>query len=256
MNGRFKYRESCPTPVSPYRIEKGRTTEDIKKEVFGMEKAVMNTVIISRVPRTIPINVGTVPVQILQPPHVFPYLLSNPSLSVGVTNTVKLVDDQLKNAAGNTQANPLGVAGYTNLHLFLNVTGITGGSSWDFTQQALVPTILPNTWVDVQNVFAGINAAGVYYASVGSLGVVTDAAFSWNPTIAGTITFSLIAVTKEGSLQTSGGLSKTIFLGGRDVTVENGLPLFEGDNKIFYLGPEVELFAVSSVATILKVFIL
>jgi hypothetical protein len=149
--------------------------------------------------------------------------------------------------AGNTDLTPISVAGYTNCHFFLSVTAITG--IWRFTQRALVPIAPLTSFMDVQDIFVDISSPGNYYAPVGNMGIVTDMSVAWDPTSAGSITFSLVAVLKEGSLQTSGSLSKTIYIGGPDITLGSGMPIYEGESKILSLNTDMSLYAISAVTT-------
>lgn len=234
--------------------DSNKSQDPLKKAMIDPDRINMNSLIISRQMSTSLLTVGSTPLLVAQPPHVWPYYISNPSLSVGVTNTNVMVDGLNKVAAGNLDLSPVSVAGYTNCHFFLHVTAVNG--TWDFFQRTLVPFTASTTYMDVQKIFAGINAIGDYYAPVGNMGIVTDMSVRWIPTAAGNITFSLVAVLKEGSLQTSGSLSKTIYLGGSDVSISNGMPLYEGESKTIFLGPEITLYAIASAASTLKLITL
>ncbi|MCL6542098.1 MAG: hypothetical protein K6T87_16195 [Roseiflexus sp.] len=196
------------------------------------------------------IGIGPSPTLIVQSGPALPYMILNPSQTVGLTTTGKLFSGTV-NSAGNTQNTPLGVANYLNLHLFLNVTSVTG--VWDFIAQALNPQTL--TWADTQLVFSGISANGDYYATVGQLGVVTDFAVRWNPTSAGSITFSLSYALKEGTVGSSTGLSKTIFIGSNNgVSTESGYPILEGHKEVFIVGEGAEVWGISYVPLQISVF--
>lgn len=231
---------------------------DIAKKPVGVEEPelamtslTMPVLHITRLPKTIILNVQTTPTLILQPPHEWPYILVNPSLLVGGTASALLYSGTVS-TSGNTQVAPLGVANYLQCHFYLIVTAVTG--VWDIISQTRDP--VTGNWVDSQMIFSGINAVGSYYASVGSLGIVTDLAVRWNPTTAGSMTFSITATLKEGTVGSGTGIARTIFLGGPDVTVDTGLPLFESEKIHLRLGPDIKLYAIAGVVTPIKVFII
>lgn len=243
MKQNISRREFCPEPVYPSLLK--------KVEMPYPKNMVMDTLIISRQPATSIIAVGTTPVVILQPPHPAPYLISNPSLAVGLTASTVLKSGTVI-AAGNSQATPLGVANYMKMHLHLDITAITG--TWDIDAYTRDPN--SGNWTISQNLWSDLTATGNSYAFIGEMGLVTDFAIGWNPTAAGSMTFSVTGTLKEGTAGASTGLARTIFIGGRDVTPGSGYPLFEGKDKIIYPGPDVEIYAVAYVDTLIKVFTL
>ncbi len=198
--------------------------------------------------RTVTIN--TTPVLIQRSTFAHPYMILNPSRSVGLTNSF-LISSGTKVAAGNTQAAPSGVANFMGLHFFLDVTAVSG--TWDFFHQARDPG--SGNFADIQTIFAGLTATGTYYAFVGALGVPVDIAVRWNPTIAGSITFTLTGVLKEGTIGSAGGLSQTVYLGAdQNVAVGFGFPILEGQKYTFVLGENIELWGVAEVSVTVNVF--
>ena len=245
---KFGYREFCPEPIYPY-TEKAEILR--KVEIPYPKNMVMDTLIISRQPATRIITVSTTPVPILQPPHPTPYLVSNPSLAVGLTASTVFIDGTV-NSAGNTQATPLGVANYMKMHFHFNITAITG--TWDIGAYTRDPH--SGNWAISQNLWSGLTTIGTGYDFIGEMGLVTDFAIGWNPTAAGSMTFSVTGTLKEGTAGAGTGLARTIFIGGRNVTPGSGYPLFEGKDKIIYPGANVEIYAVAYVDTLIKVFTL
>jgi len=233
-------------PVSPsFPTEAEKAVKALKGAYF------MGVLQISRPPKCIPLTVLTTPTLIAEPPHEWPYLVLNPSLAVGLTTSYVLFSGNVV-GAGNTQLSPLGVANYMQCHFHLNVTVVAG--IWDIYAQ----TRDPNTgnWADSQVIFGGIAAPGTFYATVGNLGVAVDFAIRWVPVAPGNMTFSITATLKEGVGGGPAGLSRAIFLGGRDVTVATGLPIFEGESMVVLPGPDIVLYAIANANIPIKVFTL
>ena len=197
------------------------------------------------------ITIDTTPVLILQPPHPTPYIISNPSLLIGLTDSSTVYSGTTA-GAGNTQATPIGVANYMTAHFHLDVTAVTG--TWDIYAQTKDP--ISGNWADSQVLFGAISATGTTYGNIGSFGLVSDFAIRWIPTAAGSLTFSLGLTVKDGIAGGSAGSSRTIFLGGQNVTIDNGFPLFEGDRLNLDLNENVYIYAVSAISLPIKVFTL
>lgn len=256
IKNRLYYREVVPEPAisierlphDPRELAK-QITEERVRPLTPQGINVMDGITITRPFRTTTLTITTSPQKILIPPHPNAYLVSNPALTVGLTSTVTVYSGTV-NAAGNTQASPVGVANYIRSHFHINVTAVTG--EWEIIGQTRDP--ISGNWADITNLYSGINATGTYYSSLGELGIVSDFAVRWNPVAAGSITFSLAMTLKVGAPGSGGGLARTIYLGGSDITTTNGYPLFEGRDRVFVLGEEVELWALSEVSTTLKVF--
>lgn len=195
------------------------------------------------------VTIGTTPTRIIQSQFLRGYIVMNPSLIVGGTAVGTLLASTTTSVAGNTQSDPLGVANYRDLHLFLDVTSATG--TLDIYAQALDPVTL--NWADTQLLYSGIAATGTYYANPGSLGLATDLALRWEIT-GGPFTFSIGYALKEGLPGTGAGVGKTLYLGNSGVTIESGFPLLEGQSRPFYLKENTELWAVANTSLDLRVF--
>lgn len=259
-----KYKDACPSPVIPFTSRDFLESEQMQvipeaeqirrkyEEAGGMvDKIMMDSVIMSRPPATQIIQVETIPTRIIAPPHAVPYLISNPSLVAGLSKTY-LIHSGTEVISGNTQAMSVGVANYMRAHMHLNITAVTG--IWDIVSQSRDP--ITGVWANVDTIFSNINATGAYYNNIGEMGLSTDFAVAWTPIAAGSITFSLSMTLKAGTSGSGTGLSRTIFIGNNNVTPDTGLPLFEGSDRIISLGPEVELWAIAYIPTIIKIFTL
>ncbi len=196
------------------------------------------------------VNILTTPVLIEASEQARTFILLNPSSSIGLVS-FGTISSGTTIIAGNTQATPIGVANYLNMHFFLNVTAIT--ATVTFIQQAYDP--VSATWADVQNIFTGIIATGTYYAAVATLGSVSDMAVRWTIDAPGSITYTLGYVLKEGIGGTSGGLTQTVYLGSNGgVTTVSGFPLLEGQRLPVVLGEGVELWGVAGITVGIRIF--
>lgn len=246
------FQDEGPVTGVPGSVSKGipkLLEKKLESEKKAIERYVTNLYYFSRPPKSQAVTVGTTPTQLITPPHEWPYIVANPSLSTGLTST-QTVKSGTETAAGNTQATAIGVANYLDAHLFLNVTAVTG--TWDFVTQVMIPGT--STWIDSQLAFQAVAGTGAYYSNIGGNGLVTDFAARWNPTSAGSITFSLYLTLKNGTQGGAAGTSRTIFLGGPDVTVDSGIPLFESEKIPLNLGPNVTLYAIANASIAVKVF--
>lgn len=244
------------------RIEKD-VSESGTSSTVTSHNLVMNTLKFTRPPKTLTINVGTTPTLILRPPHVLPYIFANPSLSVGVTASTILIGSagpiyQTVSASGNTQASSLGVSSYAETHVHLRINAINAGSpSLNIYTQSKDPG--SEEWFDIQQLFSGIGAIGNHYASLGNNGIVTDFAVRWDGTLDGSNNLdAILTVTlKGGTEKAAGGLARTVYIGGPDVSSSNGYPIFEGQTtQPIELAPDMALYAISSIATTIKMFII
>ena len=191
---------------------------------------------------------------ILVPPHQYAYLISNPSSAIGISSAITVINALVApglNAAGNTELTPTGVANYLNAHFFLNVTVAAG--TWDFYLQAFDP--VSTTWVDVQVLFGAITAPGTYYAYTGALGVGTDIAIRYDPTVAGAIQCTLSTVLKQGAGGAS-GMAGTVYIGNQNVNTTTGMPINEGEKQIVLPAEDVTVYAIAGIATTIRVFTL
>lgn len=226
------------------------------KEMAGYS---MNLTQFTRPPKTTLISVGTTPTLILKPPHEWPYILANPSLSIGVTSSTILIGStgptyQTIDAAGNTQASSLGVSSYSEVHAHFRADAILGAPSLNVYTQSKDPGT--GLWFDVQTILSGISAVGNYYIPLGNMGIVTDFAIRWDGTLSvlNSIDAMLTITLKGGTEKAAGGLARTVYIGGPDVSAVNGYPIFEGQQVPMNLSPDMPLYAIAGIATTLKLF--
>ncbi len=188
------------------------------------------------------VAISATPALIIPAGQSWPYLILNPSRSVGLTNFGDVQNTLNTAAAGNTQATPIGVANFLSLRFMLEVTANVG--TWDFIAQTRNP--MSGTWVDSQTIFPGVVAAAAnLYADVGGFGNDVDLAVRWNPTAPGAITFRLSYVLKEGTVGSGAGAAQTLFIGPNDgVSPVSGFPILEGLKEAFIVGEAVEVWGI------------
>ena len=198
-------------------------------------------------------NITNVPSLILTSQYSWPYMILNPSRSVGLTSSGTIITSTTTALAGNTQLTPLGVANYMYMQLFFEITAVTG--TWDFIAQVLNPAT--NTWFDSQYLITGAVAPINQYVNIGMLGLATDFAVRWVPTAPGSITFSIGYTLKEGTVGSATGLAQTIYIGSNPgISVVSAFPILEGDKEIFVVGEGVELWGVSESDVTARIFML
>ena len=179
-------------------------------------------------------------------------LLVNPQTSAGLTSSGTLLASGT-HASSNTQATPLGVGNYMTLRLFLDIT-ITGGATNTITVNARTRDPLSLSWATSQaDVFSLPSAVGTYYANLGSLGIDLSFAVSW--TIgAGTPTWSLAYLLKDGLPGSGAGAAQTLYLSGSDaVNSVSGFALLEGSERSFFVPRDTEIWVVSTGSVTLKI---
>lgn len=205
------------------------------------------------------ITVGTTPVQVVDGRQARGYIFLNTSTgSGGAGNDSGAILNSAVYAAndsGNTQANALGVASFTTLSLFLNVSANAAGTTIEIDAQTQDPVSL--NWATSQlDVFGSPTATGTFYASLGQLGIDNSFAITYTVGAAGGATWSLGYVIKGGGFGSS-GIANSIYLGASPNVVSTaGYPLLEGERLVQYLEAQVEVWAVSliSAGVILSVF--
>ncbi len=134
------------------------------------------------------------------------------------------------------------------IKLFLDISANAGADTIQIG--ALTQDPLSNNWAISQlDIFISPATVGTYYQSLGSLGVDENFAINWAVTnVAGPgPTFSLSYIIKDASAAFS--LSNTIYIGSAGVTSTSGYPLLEGKELPLFLHSNVELWAVSNVAS-------
>ncbi len=205
---------------------------------------------LSRAFRGRTVLIRTEPTLIIQVSRSWPYLFLNPARSIGLTFSQLLYSGTIS-ADGET--NSFGVANYMQLHFYLDVTAVSGGATVDFYHQVRDP--ISGNWVDAQVVFASISAIGTYYASVGTFGVSVDSRIRYDLLGAGTMTCSISYTLKEGTIGGSNGLAQTIYIGpDRDVNIESGFPILEGQQQTFIIGDNTDVWGIAEVETPLRIF--
>jgi len=168
----------------------------------------------------------------------------NPSPAVGLTTSFPyIVPGTVFSLTGDTKANPIGVANYDSLHLFINVTGATG--TFNFT--AMAKDELTGAWVDVQDIVpAGISSTGVFYGFFSGLGVVSNFALKWTDNGGGgSLTASIGYTLKNGLGGTSAGGATTVFIGSDGVSSFSGYPILEGQYRDFNMRENVSLYGIT-----------
>jgi hypothetical protein len=181
-------------------------------------------------------------------------LLVNPSTSAGLTTSGTLLASGT-HASSNTQASPLSVGNFMTLRLFLDIT-ITGGATNTITINAQTRDPLSLSWATAQSdVFSAASsyAVGTYYANLGQVGIDLTFAVSW--TIgAGTPTWSLSYLLKDGLPGSGAGAAQTIYLSGSDaVNSTSGFAILEGSERSFFVPRDTEIWVVSTGSVTLKI---
>lgn len=190
-------------------------------------------------------------------------MITNPARGPGggATRTGLVTQQVGVMASGNSEAAPIGVANYLNMHLMLNVTAIAAGTSWTIINVVQDPITL--NWVDSQVFIAGITPALVatwtnasFYGLIAMFGVGTQFAVRWTLDAgAGAISFTLSYVLKDGQLGSDAGVSQVVFIGASNgVSPVSGYPIFEGVEKIFQVGEGTDIWGIAAIPTLINVF--
>jgi hypothetical protein len=209
------------------------------------------------------VNVGITPTLIHRALYPQNIMITNPARGPGGGATrTGLVTQQIGVvAAGNSEAAPIGVSNYMDMHLMLNVTAITAGTSWTIVNVIQDPITL--NWVDSQVLITGVTPALVggwtnasFYGNIGMFGVGTQFAVRWTSDAgAGAISFTISYVLKDGMIGSDSGVSQVIYIGpDSGVTMISGYPIFENMEKVFQVGEGVDIWGIAAVATNINVF--
>lgn len=179
-------------------------------------------------------------------------LLVNPSTSAGLTTSGTLLASGT-HASSNTQSTPLSVGNFMTLRLFLDIT-ITGGATNTININTQTRDPLSLNWATAQSdVFSLPYAVGTYYTNIGTLGTDLSFAVSW-VIGAGTPTWSLSYLLKDGLPGSGAGAAQSIFLSGSDaVNSTSGFALLEGTEKAFFVPRDTEIWVVSNGSVTLKI---
>lgn len=197
-----------------------------------------------------PISIGTAPVKIIDGKFVRGYIVTNPSPQSGLTTSGTLLAsaERAAGSSGDTEATPVGVASYLNAVFYLDITATGGGV---VQIDLLTQDPLSSNWATAQSdIFGSQSSVGTYYAPVGNVGIDKAMAIAWSVSAAGTSTFSLSYVLKDGLPGGSTGLQKTIYLGpNQNVNSTTGYPLTEGKERPLFTRPNTEVWAVSLISS-------
>lgn len=197
------------------------------------------------------VSVGTSPVLLINSPSTWPYIILNPTRLFGITKIATSHSGTIT-ATTNTQSDYIEVSGYETAHLHLIITAVTG--EWAIDQQSY--DSISESWVDVQRIFSGITTTGSLYAMLGALGIAERLAFNFVEVSSGSITLSLAVTLKGGSGAGTSDYSNVIYLGNSCVTTVSGFPLLPGEKQNFIIGENVELWAIASETTPVRIFTL
>ncbi|MBT9168128.1 MAG: hypothetical protein DDT19_01473 [Syntrophomonadaceae bacterium] len=214
-----------------------------------------NAIYLSKTFAGYPVTVTTIPTLIIESSYASPYMIINPSRSLGLSAAVTGFSG-LVSASGNSQSVPIGVASFEEAHIHLTINSFVGTGSYEIITRTF--DSVTTTWKDSQVIFSGINLAytNPLYAYIGKLGVATDLAFRWILLGSATMNFTLTVVLKGGSGMGSLGFANSVFLGGSGVTIQSGFPLLPGGKQNFIIGENVELWGVADVTSTIRVFVL
>ncbi len=209
------------------------------------------------------VTVGIVPTLIHRALYPQNIMITNPARGPGGGATrTGLVTQQIGVvAAGNSEAAPIGVSNYMDMHLMLNVTAIAPGTSWTFVNVIQDP--ITGLWVDSQVFITGVTPALVggwtnasFYGNIALFGVGTQFAMRWTSDAgAGAISFTVSYILKYGQIGSDSGVSQVIYIGpDSGVTMISGYPIFEGVEKVFQVGEGVDIWGIAAIATNINVF--
>ncbi|MFH1398950.1 MAG: hypothetical protein ABIG95_02470 [Candidatus Woesearchaeota archaeon] len=196
------------------------------------------------------IAVGTAPVLIANPSITTPYLVLNPARDSLLATSITGLTSTTAAAAGNSEATYIDVAGYETAHFFIDITANAG--TWDIALESY--DNLSGNWAAVGNLLAGVAVTGTFYAGGTNVGIGSRIAFTWNPVIAGAITFSIGVTLKNGLGGSSAGVERVVYLGAASVTSVSGYPLLEGCREAFVLGAGVALWGVANTTVEIRRF--
>ena len=210
--------------------------------------AVLNRGLIGRT-----VTVGITPTLLVRSQFLKGYMFLNPSQIIGVTSFGTLLVSGTQTSNGNIESSSLGVANFRDMHLFLDVTAVSGATpTLDIIAQAYDPASAK--WADTQALWSGINSTGISYSNPGGLGIATDFSIRWVVSGGASFTFSIGYVLKDGLPGSEAGIAKSIYLGGPGVSVSSGFPLLEGQSRSWYMNENTELWGIASTALDIKIF--
>lgn len=187
-------------------------------------------------------SVTTTRTRLVQSTYPWPYIVSNPQRSRGLsenssTSGITTVQSQV--------VFPYSTQNYEYAHLFFTVTAITG--TWDLSLR--VYDTATALFFTAQALATGMTStADSNYFLIGPRGLGGYIAFLLNPTAAGSITYMISLLFKNGNGVGLLGTSDIIYLGGQDVTTSTGFPLLPDTHQAFVIDANVDLYAISTSA--------
>lgn len=219
--------------------------EDMVKQImfFAELEFYLNTISTSFLPRII--SVGTTAVQITQKAR-YPkaYIFLNPAEVSGVTSSFTFYSSALRADGFNTPSASVNVSGINTVRTFLDITAVTATPT--LTIDAQTQDSLSGNFATAQfDIFTTLATVGTFYVSLGTIGV--DRIIRLLATVGNAggddITFSISGLAKGGS---NAPVGSTVFIGDRDVNTTMGIRVLPTQERRFYLLPNVELFAITS----------
>lgn len=244
-----KHRIALPTAGGK---DFGGDLNDIVGKISDNVEILASTTVLERGLVAQVFNVTTTPVLVVDGIYRRGYIFLNPTPPVGLTanGTIFASAFHAALATGDSTATPVGVASYRTARFWLDISASTGGA---VKVDLLSRDPLTLNWADVPgggDIFASPIAVGTYYANVGNVGVDSQMALRFTVSAAGTSTFSVSYLLKDGLPGGPTGLSNTVFLGANsNVNSQTGFPLIEGATFEKYFRENTQLWAVSLSAT-------
>lgn len=232
-----------------FQGDKVLSIEDMVKQLlyFAELDFYLTTIATSFLPRII--SVGTTAVQITQKAR-YPkaYIFLNPAEISGQASDFVFYPSATRIDGFNTPSASAIVSGFDRIAAFLDISAITATPTLNVAAQTQDP-LSGNFAVSQSDIFGGVNSVSTNYALVGQLGV--DRAMRLVATVGNAggddITFSISGLAKGGGTVPVGS---TVFIGDRDVNTTMGIRVLPAQERRFYLLPNVELFAVTSLDTL------
>jgi hypothetical protein len=209
-----------------------------------------SSILIDRNFQAFTITVGVTPTLLIQNSFAASYMILNPASIIGLTTSSIGTSLKTTAVAGNSQTASIAVAGFKEAHVYVDITAITG--TWSIFAQTYDP--VSNKWFDSQALVNGATSTGSIYGFLGSFGMATDMAFRWNPDAAGSMTFTIGVVLKEGMGGSNTGIAQAAFLGGANVTTSIGYPLLEGQKEYFTVDENIGLYGIANQPIPLRLF--
>lgn len=217
-------------------IPQSRTT----KKLFG-DRLDSSPIAISSTFRTYSISVGTTKAKLISK-EIYPmrYRILNP-IKVDSLIPVNTIYSGTLLDTTTTQSSPLEVSNYSELHLHLNITSITG--SWEIISQTY--DSVSGSWADTLLVFNALVSASPRYFLMDEVGVTSSIAFKFNMLNSGILSCSLVGIGKIGWGVSKNNSSNILYLGNSYVTSNTGFPIYLGSQIELEVAPDTEVWGIS-----------